>query len=123
MAKFGAMAMGAEGPLGIVAAGSLAIGAAMGTATVASITMAAQFDQAMHKIAALTDTSTAQVKDYEQQILQMGPALDMSSTQMAQALYFVISAGFQGSAAMTVLKYSAEAATAGMTDQAGVADA
>jgi phage-related protein len=109
--------------LGAVGIAAGVAGVALGAIGVIAGKTATDFDQVMHKIAALTDTTAEQMEYYKQKILELGPALDMSSTDMGKALYFIISAGFKTKDAIEVLTYSAKAATAGMADQAHVADA
>jgi len=120
MGQFGADAMAS---LGMVGGGALLLGGAIAAIGGAALAAAVPFDQSMHKIAALTVTNAKELAYFKEQILTLGPSMDMSANDMAKALYFIKSAGFDGADAITVLKYSAMAATAGMTDQKTVADA
>jgi TP901 family phage tail tape measure protein len=120
IAKLGLTSGSIFGAIGVAAAGVIGGIAAIG---VASTVMASKFDQNMHKVYALTNTSADQMAWYKQQILALSPAIDVSAADLANGLYFVVSAGFKGQQAMDVLRYSAMAAAAGMTDMKGVADA
>jgi len=73
------------GPLGIAAA---AAGAAIAGIGVAATVTAASFDQVMHKIAGLTDTNAQEMDYYKQKILELGPSLDLSATDMGKAWQF-----------------------------------
>lgn len=122
-AKLGVDAAATTGVMGMATAGAVGLGAAIAAISVASTVAASSFDQQMHKIGALTDTSAEQMKWYTQQILALAPQLDVAPTKLAEGLYFVISAGQKGTQAIDTLRYSAMAAAAGMTDFSGVADA
>lgn len=120
LTKVGVTGSAAFGSIAIAAAGIVGAFAAV---SAVSIKMATDFDQNMHKVYALTNTNAQMMAWYKQQILALSPAIDVSAADLANGLYFVVSAGFKGQAAMDVLKYSAMAAAAGMTDMKGVADA
>ena len=82
---FNAMSISGLKSMGMLSAAALSLGAAVAGIGVASVAVAVPFDQAMHKIQALTDTNAEQLAYYKQQILTLGPSLDMSADQMAQA--------------------------------------
>jgi TP901 family phage tail tape measure protein len=110
------------GSMGMLTAAAATTAAAIGAVGIVSIKMAATFDMNMQKIAALTATSSSQMQDYKDKILAMAPQLDQSPTALAQGLYFIISAGYQGADALNVLKLSAQAAAASMTPMKDVSD-
>jgi TP901 family phage tail tape measure protein len=114
---------GSMGVAGLATAAVVGLGAGVAAVGVASIKAASTFQTQMARISGLTGSSTEQVKYYQQQILALSPTWDMSATDAAKALYFIISAGFSGSKAIDVLNYSAKSATASLADQATVADA
>src|SRR5258706_133498 len=107
------------GPLGIAAG---VVAAAIGGIGIMAVKAATAFDYQMQKIAALTDTSAAQMQWYKQQLLAMAPALDKAPTALAQGLYFVISAGYKGADALRILQLPARAAASTMTPMKDVAD-
>lgn len=89
----------------------------------ASAVLAYKFSESMQKIADYTGTSATQLQAYKTQILQLGPAVGQGPDKLSDALYYIISRGYSGAAAMQVLKVSAEAASAGMGDTTTVAQA
>jgi TP901 family phage tail tape measure protein len=94
----------------------LAIGAA-------SAKLALDFDHAMAKIAALTGTSKAALMKYRASVLAMAPALGKSPKELADALYFIVSSGQKGAAALSILTASAKASAAGLGETKVIADA
>lgn len=107
---------------GLLQGAAVAVGAAIAAIGAYSVDSAVKFDMQMQKIAALTTTSGDQMAWYKQQILDLAPSLDQSPTALAQGLYFVISAGYQASDAINILKLSAQAAAATMTPMKDVSD-
>lgn len=99
------------------------IGLAAGAAVFAAVKMAEDFDVPMRKVLALTGISSDEFQHYKDQVLELSTIVPKSAEDLANGLYFVVSAGFQGADAMTILEYSAKAASAGMTDTKIVADA
>jgi TP901 family phage tail tape measure protein len=82
-----------------------------------------QFDKQFNLIGGLVGVSAKQLERYKQQVLDMAPALGKAPQELAEALYFITSSGFEGAAAMRVLEASAKASAAGLGDTAVVADA
>lgn len=117
-------ALGISGAAGLnpLVVGAAVVGAAIGGIGIMAAKAATDFDYNMQKIAALTDTSAAQMQWYKQQLLAMAPALDQTPTALAQGLYFVISAGYSGADALKILALSAQAAASTMTPMMTVAD-
>lgn len=89
----------------------------------ASVKMAVDFEGSMSKIRSLVGASEQQMKEYEAAIMKMAPRVGKAPKELAEALYFVASAGFEGAAALRVLEASAKASMAGLGDTATVADA
>lgn len=89
----------------------------------ASAKLALDFDKQFNLIGGLVGVSGKQLEQYKQQVLDLAPALGKSPQELAEALYFVTSSGFEGAAAMRVLEASAKASAAGLGDTAVVADA
>ena len=94
----------------------LAIGAA-------SVKMAMNFDESMKKIETLVGVSAGQVQAWHQDVLKMAGEVGRSPKELADALYFVTSAGFRGKAALDVLRASAQAAAVGLGETKVIADA
>lgn len=89
----------------------------------AAVKLSLDFSDSMTNIAALVGTSEKQLARWKVQILDMARTLPQSPKELADALYFVASAGFKGQQAMDVLKASARAAAAGLGETMTVADA
>jgi len=94
----------------------LAIGVAAGK-------MAIDFEDAMLKIQNLVGESKSQVEEWSKQLLTLGPKLGKSPKELADALFFITSAGIHGGAAIDVLTQSAKASSVGLGDTMTVADA
>jgi TP901 family phage tail tape measure protein len=90
---------------------------------VASTKMATDFESSMSRIVGLVGESQAQVNQWSAELLKLGLALGKSPKELADAMYFVTSAGIKGAEAMRVLAAAAKASAAGLGDTATVADA
>jgi TP901 family phage tail tape measure protein len=88
-----------------------------------SLKMALDFESSLTSIKALTNSSAQDISQYRGAILSLSGEVAQSPKQLAEALYFVASAGFTGKAAIDVLTVSAKAAAAGLADTKVVADA
>jgi TP901 family phage tail tape measure protein len=88
----------------------------------ASTKMAFDFDKSMTNIDALVGASDAQMGRYRQGVLDLAKAGKGGPQELAKALYFVTSSGFEGEAAMRVLTASATAAEAGLGNVEGIAN-
>jgi TP901 family phage tail tape measure protein len=84
---------------------------------------ATDFQTAMLRVGTLTGSSAQQLQDYNKQILDLSTRMPASAKELADGLYFVVSAGFKGADAMSVLETSAKASAAGLGDVKTVADA
>src|SRR5579871_30492 len=73
-----------------------------------SVQMAAQYQQSMNMVQALTGASQQQMQQYSQQLLDMAPQLGVAPNELAKGLYYVMSAGYQGADAINVLKLASE---------------
>jgi len=87
-----------------------------------AIKMSKDFDLTMSRISGLVGVAEDQVAAWGQEILQLSPALGKGPKEMAEALYFITSAGIKASEAMDVLKMSTRAAAAGLGDTGVIAD-
>lgn len=111
------------GPGAQIAAGAaLGVSAAVIGIGVASAKMAADYQQNMNMVQALTGSSQNQMASYDSQLKALSMDAGVAPTQLAQGLYQVISAGYAGSQAMKVLTLSTEDSKIGMTDAATTAD-
>lgn len=123
---FGKGASGAAGLAGSLKklAGPAAIGAVVagaGAATKAGIDMAVGFESSMSKIVGLVGISREQVQEWGDDIKQLAPEVAQAPEQLADALFFITSAGLRGQEAMDTLEASARAATAGLGETKDVA--
>jgi TP901 family phage tail tape measure protein len=82
--------------------------------------LAFDFDETMSQIVALTSVSSDEMAGFREEILAMGPAVGKGPQELAEAFYFIASAGFEGAEAMEILRSTAQAASAGLGDTATV---
>lgn len=101
------------------AAGGLAVGAGLALA----VDKASQFDDALLKTQALAGASKDEMEGYRKGILDLTTQIPVSAKEMADALFFVKSAGFQGADALNILKIAGEASAAGLGAVPVVVDA
>lgn len=111
---------GDAGPL-LLGFGAVAVAA--GVVGAAAVKMAADYQQSMLKVQALTGMTSAQAQQMSDQILQMAPQLGKSPKDLADSLYFVASAGFKGADALNIMRLAAEAGATGNFDSKIAADA
>lgn len=94
--------------------------AAVGGAT---IKMAASFEDSLSKITGLVGVSRDQVQEWRKEILKLGPEVGKSPKELADAMFFITSAGLKGASALRALTISAKASAAGLGETRIVADA
>lgn len=117
-------AEGMFGGLGKVAAGAIiGIGASAVAVGAIAVTMASKFQTATTQLITGAGESTKNIDMIRQGLLAMAPAIGVGPTALANALYFVESAGFHGAAGLNVLRIAAEGAKVGNADMTVVADA
>jgi len=92
-------------------------------AGIGAVKLANGFDQSMAKIQALVGISGSQVETFKGQVLELAGETARAPQELADALYFITSAGIDASDAMGVLEASAKASAAGLGDTATIADA
>lgn len=85
--------------------------------------MFSDFEYSLAKVQGLVGIAAQTVQEWGNQILKMGPQVAKSPKELAEALYFVTSAGIRGVETMEVLEMSALAASAGLGETKAVADA
>lgn len=89
----------------------------------AAAKMAVDFDTALRQVVGLVGVAQDQVDEWRGQLLAMAPEVGKAPTELANALFFVTSAGLRGAAAIDTVRASAQAAAAGLGDAQIVADA
>ncbi len=80
----------------------------------AATKFALDFDTTMRKTVALSDVTAEQIGGIRTQLLAMASEVGRGPQDLAEAFYFVASAGFKADEAMKVLEISAKASAAGM---------
>jgi len=85
--------------------------------------MAMTFDDSMGKIVSLVGIGRNEVNAWKKDILKLAPALGKSPKALADAMFFITSAGLRGATALKALEFSAKASAAGLGEIASVADA
>lgn len=88
-----------------------------------SAKVAMQFETSMAKIRGLVGVAGKQVEIFGDQVKNLAPQVGKGPLELAEALYFITSSGFDGAEAMDVLAASAKAASAGLGQTEIVADA
>jgi TP901 family phage tail tape measure protein len=111
------------GAAGAAAGGLKRVGLAAGITGAASLLMGVKFDESMQKIVSLVGVSQKQVDAWKKELLTLGPQVGKSPRELADALFFVTSAGIEGAEAIDVLTISAKASAAGLGETKVVADA
>jgi TP901 family phage tail tape measure protein len=89
---------------------------------VASTKVFSDFESSMAKITGLVGVAKNQVEAWKAEVLALGPATGQGPEKLAEALFFITSAGIRGAEAMDVLEMAAKAATSGLGEAAVVAD-
>lgn len=89
----------------------------------ASIKMAADFEKSMSEIVGLVGISQEQVSQWSEQIKALGPELGKSPKELADAMFFITSAGLRGADALETLTLASKASAAGMGETKVIADA
>jgi TP901 family phage tail tape measure protein len=92
-------------------------------AVAASIHMAMDYQASMEKLQSLVGVSKVQVDAWTKTLLKLGPEVGKSPKELADAMFFVTSAGLRGQKALDVLTMSARASAAGLGETKTVADA
>jgi TP901 family phage tail tape measure protein len=87
----------------------------------AAFKLAKDFDAAMNKIVGLVGIPRKEMEEWKKEILEMAPDVGKSPKELAEALYFVSSAGFKSAQALEITNQAARAAAAGLGETADVA--
>lgn len=125
----GSRAMDAHGKAAGRAAGSMSgftstakqLGAALGVAGVAGVIVgvtktAVNFDKAMRNVNSIAGLSPAKFKKLSQSVQDLAGPTAQAPETLAKGMYQLVSSGFKADDALKILKSSATAATAGLTD-------
>ena len=94
----------------------------MATAGAAAFKMASDFESSMTKIQSLVGLSSDAVEGFEKDVLRLAGETARAPKELADAMFFVTSAGIRGAEATDVLAASAKAAAVGLGDTATIAD-
>lgn len=89
----------------------------------AAIQASRNFEKSMKKIQGLVGISAKEVQSFSKSILGMAADTARAPLELADAMYFISSAGIKGAEAIDVLNQSARAAAAGLGETKVVADA
>lgn len=119
--------LGGLGKIGVAAGGAAALGiAAVGAAAikvgVQSATAFGEFEQSMARIEGLVGVPRAELQGMTEDLKGLAVETARGPQELADALFFITSAGLEGADAMEALEVSAKAATAGLGDTATIAD-
>lgn len=99
-------------------AAAIGLGAALVGSIVAAEKAAIGFDRSMRNVNSIAKLSERQFQAVEKQVLALSEATGQGPKVLADAMYEIVSSGFKARDAMTVLRASARAGAAGMTDAA-----
>jgi TP901 family phage tail tape measure protein len=105
--------------IGRVMGPQIALGAAV--AAGAAIKLSYDFEEAFTRIAAITDTSAARVGHWKEQVLALAGETAKAPKELADALYFLASAGLDADQVMPTLEASARAAATGLGETGDIA--
>jgi TP901 family phage tail tape measure protein len=117
---FGGSAPGLLGFVGTALAGVAVAAIGIG---VASVKMAADYQQSMKMVQALTGATSQQMAQYDEGLKKLALDAGVAPLELSKGLYYVISAGYSGAQALQVLTLSTEDAKISMTSQAVTANA
>jgi TP901 family phage tail tape measure protein len=111
----------AFGSLGSKFAG-LAGAAALASTAMASFKRNIEFEQTMSRITGLVGVAAEQVDAWKREIRGLSNELGRSPQELAEGLFFITSAGFEGAEAMSLLENVTKAAVAGLGEVSTIAD-
>ena len=96
--------------------GYLRSGVVLSAVLAAGVVQAVALEKRMANVMTISQAINAStVGGYTDQIVQMSTDLTQSANQLAEGLYQIVSTGFDGSDAMTILGVAAKGASAGLT--------
>tara|TARA_R110002020_G_scaffold123484_1_gene279988 strand:- start:8208 stop:11150 length:2943 start_codon:yes stop_codon:yes gene_type:complete len=88
----------------------------------AGIKMASDFEASMTKIQSLVGLSAETVKDFEEDVKSLSGKTAQAPKDLADAMFFITSAGIRGADATETLEAAAKAAAVGLGETATIAD-
>lgn len=94
----------------------LALAAGIAAGVGASIKSAVQYEQSFRRVAAITNASTEDLGRWRDQLLEVSSLTAQAPQELADALYFLASAGLKMEDVMGVLKVAAQGAAVGLGD-------
>ncbi len=94
----------------------------LAAAGVAAFKLQKDFESSLSKVVGLVGVAQEQVDKWGQDILKLAPQIGRAPSELADALFFVTSAGIRGAEAMDVLTISAKASASGLGETKIVAD-
>ena len=98
------------------------VGAALTAVGAGAIREFTGFESELAKIEGLVGISRDQLDAWKQDVLAISRETGQAPRQLAQALFFITSAGLRGADAIDALRASAKASAAGLGEQAVIAD-
>ena len=101
---------------------ALAIGTGLTAGSVGVIKKFAEYETVLAKIEGLVGVSRDQLDAWQGDIKRIAANSGQSMTAVAEALFFITSAGYKGAEAIDILEKSAMAANAGLGEQTVIAD-
>jgi len=102
---------------------ALPIVAGLAAAGVAVTKLASDYEDSIVRLRTLVGLSAEETHSLSEAVLELATTLPQSPQELADALFFVTSAGFRGAEAMDILETSAKAAASGLGETKVVADA
>jgi TP901 family phage tail tape measure protein len=90
---------------------------------IGSVVLAGGFEAEMQKVVGLVGVAQSQVDEWSNDILKLAPTLGKAPRELAEAMFFVTSAGLRGKTALDALVMSAKASAGGLGETAVIADA
>ncbi len=82
----------------------------------AAFKMAGDFDQAFRKVNVMLKASAEEAEEYKKKIIDISNATGKSASDVADAFYQIVSAGFRGADAVDILTIAMQGATGGAAD-------
>lgn len=117
----GGVANTAKTALSSIGIGAAAAGLAVSAFAKKSFDAATDFDRSFTQIAALTNTSADAIDGLKQHVLDLAGETAQAPTDLANAMYFLASAGLDSGQQMAALEASAKGAAVGLGDAGDLA--
>lgn len=94
---------------------------AVGAFVAASVKAAVEYDQAFTRIGAISNASAAEVAKWKDQVMSLSGETAQAPQELADALFFLASAGLDANQIMPALEASAKASAVGLGETADIA--